>query len=181
MEYRLRRFDGEYRWIFDVGMPPYEDDGSFVGYIGACYDVTERKRAEAAHRLLEQKFTTAFSANPAGITLTRLSDGVILDINETALRLMREQVLGRSAKELGFWLNPADRTRWVETLRATGSVRGWEMHILDRTRRSLDMLVSAEVIDMGGEPLVLSTFLDMTERRQAELEASRLRQYGCHG
>ena len=48
MEYRLRRQDGEYRWIFDTGGPRFDHDGSFVGYIGIGVDVTEHKRTEAA-------------------------------------------------------------------------------------------------------------------------------------
>ena len=42
MEYRLRRFDGEYRWINDRGVPVYDPAGEFVGYIGSCMDVTEK-------------------------------------------------------------------------------------------------------------------------------------------
>jgi PAS domain S-box-containing protein len=46
MEYRLRRHDGEYRWILDIGVPRLSPDGVFAGYIGSCLDVTDRKRAE---------------------------------------------------------------------------------------------------------------------------------------
>ncbi len=46
MEYRLRRRDGDYRWIFDIGVPRFNQDASFVGYIGICVDITERKMAE---------------------------------------------------------------------------------------------------------------------------------------
>jgi PAS domain S-box-containing protein len=48
MEYRLRRNDGEYRWILDVGVPRFNEDGSFAGYIGSCLDITDRKLAEEA-------------------------------------------------------------------------------------------------------------------------------------
>jgi PAS domain S-box-containing protein len=48
MQYRLRHNDGEYRWIFDLGVPRFNPDGSFAGYIGSCIDVTERKMAEEA-------------------------------------------------------------------------------------------------------------------------------------
>jgi PAS domain S-box-containing protein len=46
MEYRLRRHDGEHRWVSDIGVPRFNPDGSFAGYIGSCVDVTEQRRAE---------------------------------------------------------------------------------------------------------------------------------------
>ena len=48
MQYRLRRHDGEYRWLLDIGVPRLNPDKSFAGYIGSCIDVTERKMAEEA-------------------------------------------------------------------------------------------------------------------------------------
>ncbi|HEY2817814.1 MAG TPA: PAS domain S-box protein [Casimicrobiaceae bacterium] len=45
MEYRLRRFDGEHRWVVDHGVPRFAPDGTFVGYIGACMDITDQKKA----------------------------------------------------------------------------------------------------------------------------------------
>jgi PAS domain S-box-containing protein len=48
MEYRLRRHDGVYRWIFDRGVPFKNEDGTFGGFIGSCVDVDERRRAQAA-------------------------------------------------------------------------------------------------------------------------------------
>src|SRR5213080_3619421 len=50
MEYRLRRSDGEFRWILDTGTPRFSDDGEFLGYIGSCIDLTERKQAELEHQ-----------------------------------------------------------------------------------------------------------------------------------
>ena len=59
MEYRLRRFDGAYRWMFDVGVPRFDGDTSFAGYIGSCIDVTERKLAEEALSSMGQKLIEA--------------------------------------------------------------------------------------------------------------------------
>src|SRR5688572_32416490 len=50
MEYRLKRYDGAYRWIFDRGVPYTDDSGEFMGYIGSCVDVHERVEAERAHK-----------------------------------------------------------------------------------------------------------------------------------
>jgi len=50
MEYRLRRFDGEYRWIVDYGVPRFGSNGTFCGYVGSCVDITERKLSEMSLR-----------------------------------------------------------------------------------------------------------------------------------
>jgi PAS domain S-box-containing protein len=51
MEYRLMRFDGVYRWIFDRGVPFYDENAAFAGFIGSCIDVTERVEAQEALRI----------------------------------------------------------------------------------------------------------------------------------
>ena len=56
LEYRLRRHDGEYRWIMDTGVPLFDEDGRFGGYIGTCMDLTERKDMEdQLRRMLKEK------------------------------------------------------------------------------------------------------------------------------
>jgi PAS domain S-box-containing protein len=59
MEYRLRRHDGEYRWIFDQGVPRFNADDSFAGYIGSCIDITDRKLAEEALSAMSGKLIQA--------------------------------------------------------------------------------------------------------------------------
>jgi two-component system, sensor histidine kinase PdtaS len=54
MEYRLRRHDGEYRWIFDQGAPRFDGGGVFVGFIGSCVDVTAQRQASDALGRLNQ-------------------------------------------------------------------------------------------------------------------------------
>jgi len=58
-EYRIRRNDGNYRWILDNGVPRFEPDGTFVGFIGTCIDITERKEAEGRLRQLSSQLIHA--------------------------------------------------------------------------------------------------------------------------
>jgi PAS domain S-box-containing protein len=56
MDYRLRRHDGEYRWVLDNGLPRFDSDGTFAGYIGSCIDITERHEIEEKLRESEERF-----------------------------------------------------------------------------------------------------------------------------
>ncbi|WP_227967329.1 PAS domain-containing protein [Methylocystis sp. WRRC1] len=67
MEYRLRRHDGEYRWIRDIGVPRFTPEGEFLGYIGSGVDVTERRNAEEALRKSEERLSLAQSSAHIGI------------------------------------------------------------------------------------------------------------------
>src|SRR5262249_14990094 len=62
MEYRLRRFDGQYRWILDAGVPRFESDGTFDGYIGSCIDITDQKRVEETLRDREGRLRLLLNA-----------------------------------------------------------------------------------------------------------------------
>ena len=77
MEYRLRRHDAEYRWVFDLGVPRFNSDGSFAGYIGSCIDITERKLAEAALAGMGRKLMEAHEQER-----TRIARELHDDINQ---------------------------------------------------------------------------------------------------
>lgn len=59
MEYRLRRYDGQYRWILDTGVPRFNTDGSFAGYIGSAVDISDRKKAAEALSSVNQRLIEA--------------------------------------------------------------------------------------------------------------------------
>ena len=93
MQYRLRRNDGEYRWIIDRGVPRYNADGSFAGYIGSCSDITDHKLAEEALSNVSQRLLEA-----AEEERTRIARELHDDINQRIALLAIE--LDQSKQEL---------------------------------------------------------------------------------
>lgn len=77
MEYRLRHASGSYRWLQDDGTPRFDGEGNFLGYIGHCLDITERKRAEEEREKLQSQLNQAQKMESVG----RLAGGVAHDFN----------------------------------------------------------------------------------------------------
>ena len=78
MEYRLRRHDGEYRWVFDKGVPRYAPDGTFLGYIGCADDISDRRLAEEEAALQRQEVAHLMRVSVVG----ELSGAIAHEINQ---------------------------------------------------------------------------------------------------
>jgi two-component system sensor kinase FixL len=78
MEYRLRRFDGEYCWVLDHGVPRFESDRTFLGYIGTAFDITERKRTESELRRQREELAHVTRVS----TLGELSASLAHELNQ---------------------------------------------------------------------------------------------------
>ncbi len=171
MEYRLRRHDDEYRWILDIGVPRFDQDGSFIGYVGIGIDVTERKRAEEALKKSEEKFSKAFRQSPMALTLTSATDHRYLDVNETFEQMtgwLRSEVIGRAPFDFGIWVDSNERSEFVKRVLANGAIRGWEVHYRCKDGTQRVGLGAGELIQIGNELCVLSVIADITHRKQAE-------------
>jgi PAS domain S-box-containing protein len=95
MEYRIRRNDGEYRWILDTGVPRFNSDGTFAGYIGSCLDITDRKLAEEALTSVGRRLIEAHEEERTWIA-RELHDDIVQRIALLAIELERwdHDVLG---------------------------------------------------------------------------------------
>lgn len=112
MEYRLKDYTGQYRWILDMGNPRYDSQGKFLGYIGYCYDITDRKEYEQqltnkTQELLElnsklKLLSTVFTESCEGIVITD-ARGICIDANESFCNLSgytKEEIVGKNPKLL---------------------------------------------------------------------------------
>jgi PAS domain S-box-containing protein len=112
MEYRLRRFDGEYRWVLDIGVPRFNQDGSFAGFIGSCIDVSDRKLAEDALSGVNRKLIEAQERERARIARELHDDvGQRLALLTVELEQLRQMLVD----------SPADLLQRVEELRSHSS------------------------------------------------------------
>jgi two-component system, cell cycle sensor histidine kinase and response regulator CckA len=162
---------GEKRDLVSTRFPVRDEQGRVVAVAGLSVDVTDQHRAEASLRASEEKFRLAFNLNPLAINLNALKDGRYLEINEGFTRLMgytREDVLGRSSVELGIWCEPADRLRLVEELREAGRTANLRARFRRKDGTIGIGVMSAAVVRIGGEDVILSLTSDVT--REVELE-----------
>jgi PAS domain S-box-containing protein len=136
----------------------------------ALVDITDRVRAETALRESERRFAQLFHANPLPMTIVSLRSERHLDVNEAAARhsgYTREEMIGRTKPELGFWVAPDQRDALLHELLSTGRVRDFDVAF--RTKfGERQLLTNSEVITYEGEPAVLSVSVDITERKQVE-------------
>ena len=161
-------------------IPILGEDSTIIGGTTVARDM--RQMRQMAHALLrsEQKFEAAFRASPDAININRLSDGMYLEVNSgfTVLTgFTPEDVRGRTSIELSIWDDPANRARLVAALRADGSVDQMEARFRRKDGSVTVAEMSAWIIDVGGEPCILSVTRDISERKraQADLEASYTR------
>ena len=160
----LRRKDGSKVWLLGSanlvegkGGAPAVNEETFV-------DITERKN-------VEETFRKAFNANPEPITIATIPEGRYIDVNESFLRVTgysREEVIGRTSRDLNFWVKPEDRTTFIEMVMRQGSVRDFEIEFRTKSGEIRMALDSAEIIDVAGQECVIAIFRDVTERKTLE-------------
>ena len=144
--------------------------------VGLLRDITERKQAEDALRESEERFSRFFRASPVGTSITRLSDGKFVDVNDAFMGLFgytREEIIGQNPLDLGIWADPEDRAKMVEILEKQGRIQDFETRFRRKSGEIRDVLFSAEVIEVAGQQYILGLTHDITERKQGEEEKEK--------
>ncbi len=141
------------------GVPPKKIDNRFL------------RRLEQSHQASIGLFQLVFTMSPAMMAVTQL-DGQYVEVNPAfceATGYTREELLDRNSMDLRDW-NPQQREEVVGTLLQGGRIRDREIHWKNKAGKACCSLMSAEVIEFEGRKLVLSTLLDITERKHMEDE-----------
>jgi PAS domain S-box-containing protein len=131
----------------------------------------ERLLAAGALQDSEARFRKAFQTSPDGITITRIQDGRLLSVNEGFCRILgysEGEVLGKTSLELNIWVDPADHEKIVAGLREHGQVTNYDASFRAKDGSLRQGLMSASLIELGGEKHILQTTRDVSERKQAE-------------
>lgn len=173
-EYRFRKKDGRYLWVLDEVRLIRDSQGNPFEIVGSWLDITGRKAAETALQRSEALFRDFFQANPVPTIISDPS-GVIHMVNPAFTvnpGYSVEEVVGRTAQELGFWAIPADRERMVAAIKQYGFIDDLESSFFGKGNRPMTCLISSRAVELGGETRILSTVLDVTEQRKVE-EAMR--------
>ena len=142
---------------------------------GLVLDVNKRLLMDI--QLQEEKYAKVFHSSPYGIILTRLSDGKLLESNESfinAVGFAREELVGRTTLDLNIWAHVEDRVAMIAELAERGSVKGKEFEFKKKSGEILTGLYSAEIITIHNEKYILSSIHDVSQRKRAEADREKL-------
>jgi PAS domain S-box-containing protein len=149
-----------------------DENGNIVRLTGIVQDITERKQAEAALRESEKLFSTAFHSSPIAITITNQRNGKYIEVNNAWCSIYgftAKEAIGHTPMELST-IDNETRQRLIDELQTKGKLANVELSLKDKAGNYHTILFSSENIELAGEPCVLSTGIEITERKRAEEE-----------
>jgi PAS domain S-box-containing protein len=176
-QFRIRHKDETWHWMEGTATNLLNEPSVQAIVINAR-DISERMLAEAKLRQSEERFSKAFLASPAAVTIATLAEGRFIDANDSFLQLMgysREEIIGRTALGLDMWLSAEDRANFAKRLREGGFVRNYECAFRTKSGEIREGLGAAELIELNGERCILTIIVDITDRKRFEVELAEAR------
>ena len=170
MEYRLRRYDGEYRWILDNGVPRFSDEGIFLGYIGSCIDISEKKQVERDLQNESEKNAALLRNASDGIHILD-AEGNIIEASDSfciMLGYQREEVIGMNVSQWDAYFSPVELAEAVKKLFEKNDRYLFETRHRCKDGTILDVEVSGFQLKLDGRPVLFSSSRDITERKRVE-------------
>lgn len=178
--------------------PIVSSTNEILGVTVLSTNITERKTAEDKINKLNEElsyratelersnklFSNLFYHNPACIAISRLDNGILVDVNESFLTLFgfssREEVLGKRAVDLHIFIDPEQRSKIIQMLKENKRVFNVENQLRTPHNSEKWVSTSAHIVDIGGAPCMLAVSLDITQQKRQEellnIQADNLRQ-----
>jgi PAS domain S-box-containing protein len=149
-------------------------------YISMANDISERKKVEKALLLSEEKFQKAFKQSTSLMAVSRLKDGIYIDVNDSFVNNLgytREEAIGKTSKILDLFIDPGIREKLISEFIKSGGSSETEVEVRSKTGKILTGVFSVDIITLNDEKFLLSQMNDITERKKAsiELKASEAR------
>jgi PAS domain S-box-containing protein len=176
-EFRIINKHGDTRWILEV-CTAVDFEGKPAVLMNSM-DITERRRAEERSRQSEEKFSTIFMTAPDCIAITRIEDGLILEVNlgfEEITGWKRNEAAGMTSTQMNFWVDPAARDYMVEELKAGRDILNREFLFRCKDGSVRSGIYSARPLTIAGERCLIFILQDITDRLQLEDERQKLEQ-----
>lgn len=170
MHHQIRWPDGSDHWLEISGSLTLDKSGR-RRMIGVIRETTRQHERERALMQSEKRFATLFHLCPNMVLLTRQSDGLISEANqyfEMHFGWPLAHAIGRTTLELGLWRHPEERALLVKATQRKGEPITMEVQFCDSHGQIHDGTLSAQKVELEGEAYLISTFLDTTERKNAE-------------
>lgn len=172
-ECEMRRRDGERVWVIQSGRALTPDDALGGLSIWVYTDVTRLKQADRQARRLEEKFIRAFDSCPLAASISNISDGCFLEVNASYERNFgwtREDLIGRTSLEVGFWPDAATRDAWLRAIYRVGRLVDYETIWIHKSGERRHVSLSCEIIKLDGESWILTYLTDITARKLWEAD-----------
>jgi two-component system, cell cycle sensor histidine kinase and response regulator CckA len=170
-EWKVSAADGSKKDVIFNKATFLDSSGNISGLVGVILDITELKRKEQLILQSEKKFEATFHSSPDVTAITDTHNGTLLDVNNEFVNwsgYSREELIGRTTKELNIWDNLDERARIIGQIRSGIPVDKEEVTFRTKNGKLRQMLFSARVIEVEDKPILLSHAQDITERKQTE-------------
>ena len=179
----FRAPDGRLLWTLSSGEPVFDAAGRHTGWRGVSHNITGERLALQQHQRTASMLDRVLRASPDAICVAHTQDGRIRFANSgfcTLVSLSRDELMGRSARELGLWPDSSEQRRLATALADSGLVRDFRSAILvDGKWR--DLLVSAASLDWDGEPATMLIARDVTDSERDRIEAEAILDHASIG
>ena len=169
-EYRLLDAQGRVRYVRDEVRRVPGPDGGPDQLVGTLSDLTETWEQAEQARESERRFAVMLQNSPVGVALGRVSDQRNVDVNAAWARLVgypRAELLGRTSIELNLWADASERAAVWAAVTAGRSIRDLETRWRTKSGAWVDVSFCADPIELGGQPHVLTSAIDVTEQKRA--------------